>query len=217
VYVELAVTVKMAGTTLAAVAATRSFDLRERKRTRTRLMIQSEALRLFAEKGYASTTIEEIADAAAISPRTFFRYFPTKEDVVMWDQYDPVAFELFESRPADEPLAVSLRAVMRETLGGLYRHDPELLLARLRLGAAVPELRARFFAAQREGVELFASLVADKRPDVDRLQLRVIGMALVGAVTLALETWEEQDGKGDPVVLVDQALDALAEGIAALS
>jgi MftR C-terminal domain len=49
------------------------------------------------------------------------------------------------------------------------------------------------------------------------LQVRVIGVALVGAVTLALETWEEQDGKGDPVVLLDQALDALAEGIAALS
>ena len=48
----------------------RSYDLRERKRTRTRLMIQTEALRLFAEKGYARTTIEEIADAAAISPRT---------------------------------------------------------------------------------------------------------------------------------------------------
>ena len=195
------------------MAATPSFDLRERKRTRTRLMIQAEALRLFAEKGYASTTVEEIADAAAISPRTFFRYFPTKEDVVFWDQYDPVAFEMFDARPADEPLAVSLRAVIRETLGGLYRHDPERLRTRLRLAATVPELRARFLVEQRHGVELFV----EKRPDLDRLRLRVIGMALLGAVALALETWQEQGGKDDPVVLVDQALDALAEGIAPLS
>ena len=62
-------------------------------------MIQTEALRLFADKGYAQTTVEEIADAAAISPRTFFRYFPSKEDVVMWDEYDPLALDLVEARP----------------------------------------------------------------------------------------------------------------------
>src|SRR5262245_52260191 len=95
----------------------RSFDLRERKRTRTRLMIQTEALRLFAEKGYAHTTVEEIADAAAISPRTFFRYFPSKEDVVMWDEYDPLALELLEARPDEEPLVESFRAIIRESLG----------------------------------------------------------------------------------------------------
>src|SRR5262249_4943945 len=126
----------------------RSFDLRERKRTRTRLMIQTEALRLFAEKGYAETTVEEIADAAAISPRTSVRYFTSKEEVVMWDEYDPLALELLEARPDDEPLAESFLALIRETLGGLLRNDPERLLSRIRLAAAVPELRARFLDAQ---------------------------------------------------------------------
>jgi len=135
----------------------RSYDLRERKRIRTRLMIQTEALRLFNEKGYARTTVEEIADAAAISPRTFFRYFPTKEDVVMWDEYDPLALELLESRPDDEPLAESFRMVVRETLSGLYRRDPERLLQRVQL-ASVPELRARFLEEQTDGVAAMASL-----------------------------------------------------------
>src|SRR5262247_1784635 len=119
---------------------TSSYDLRERKRTRTRLMIQTEALRLFVEKGYAETTVEEIADAAAISPRTFFRYFPAKEDVVMWDEYDPLALDLLESRPNDEPLAETFRAVIRQSLGGLLRNDPERLLSRIRLTGTVPEL-----------------------------------------------------------------------------
>src|SRR4249920_2154990 len=106
----------------------RSYDLRERKRIRTRLMIQTEALRLFTEQGYAQTTVEEIADAAAISPRTFFRYFPTKEDVVLWDEYDPQVGELFAARPDDEPVAESFRTIMRETLAGLLRRDPDQLL-----------------------------------------------------------------------------------------
>jgi AcrR family transcriptional regulator len=59
------------------------------------------------------TTVEEIADAAAISPRTFFRYFPSKEDVVIWDEYDPLAPDLLASRPDDEPLAETFRALVR--------------------------------------------------------------------------------------------------------
>src|SRR4029450_12945233 len=126
----------------------RSHELRERKRTRTRLMIQAEAFRLFAEKGYAETKVEEIADAAAISPRTFFRYFPSKEDVVLWDEYDPQMAELLAARPAEEPVAESFRAIMRDTLSGLLRRDREQLLTRVRLLSSVPELRARFLETQ---------------------------------------------------------------------
>ena len=104
-------------------------------------MIQTEALRLFDEKGYADTTVEEIADAAAISPRTFFRYFPTKEDIVLWDEFDPLAMDLLESVPDGMPLAETVRAVIRETLNGLYRRDPGRLLTRIRLIFTVPELR----------------------------------------------------------------------------
>jgi AcrR family transcriptional regulator len=190
----------------------RSFDLRERKRTRTRLMIQTEALRLFGEKGYAQTTVDEIADAAAISPRTFFRYFPSKEDVVMWDEYDPLVLELVEARPDDEPLAETFRSVIRETLGGLQRHDPERLLARVRLSVTVPELRARFFEEQRHGIEVLATLFATKRnAPVDDLTLRVTGSALLAAVSVALDLWQKDDGKSDLLALLDQSTDALRE------
>jgi AcrR family transcriptional regulator len=192
----------------------RSFDLRERKRTRTRLMIQTEALRLFSEKGYAQTTVEEIADAAAISPRTFFRYFPSKEDVVIWDEYDPLVDDLLGSRPADEPLAETFRAVMRETLSGLYRRDPERLLTRVRLSATVPELRARFLDERTHGVEQLAPLLAAKREAaVDELTLRVVGSALLAAVSVALDLWQRDGGQSDLLRLLDQATDALAKGM----
>jgi len=195
----------------------RSYDLRERKRTRTRSMIQTEALRLFTEKGYAQTTVEEIADAAAISPRTFFRYFPTKEDVVMWDEYDPLALDLLESRPNDEPAAESFRMVVRETLGGLYRRDPERLLQRVQLFMSVPEVRARFLEEQTNGVAALASLFARKRgAEADELRLRVIGSSLLAAVIVAIDVWQQDGGKDDLLALLDQVTDALAAGMCEL-
>ena len=63
--------------------------LRERKKAKTRAAIQQHALRLFQVKGYTATTVEEIAEAAEVSPSTFFRYFPTKEDIILYDINGP--------------------------------------------------------------------------------------------------------------------------------
>jgi AcrR family transcriptional regulator len=195
----------------------RSVDLRERKRTRNRRMIQTEALRLFAEKGYAHTTVEEIADAAAISPRTFFRYFPTKEDVVFWDEHAPLVVDLLEPRPEDESLAATFRAVIREGLGGLYRRDPERLLSRVRLYVTVPELRVRVLVEQADAVEQLATLLAHRRgARTDDLRLRVIGSSLLAASAVALDLWQKDSGKSDLLALLDQATDALADAMSEL-
>jgi AcrR family transcriptional regulator len=189
----------------------RSYDLRERKRTRTRLAIQAEAMRLFAEKGYESTTVEDIAYAAAISPRTFFRYFPTKEDVVLWDEYDPVIEDLFAARPADESAASTARAVMVEALGGIYRRDRAELLTRVRLLTTVPELRARLLEAQSGAAE-FASMIAQQR-SVDELEIRVVVVALSAVIVAALDEWQRDDGKGDLLAIFDRMTKALAAGV----
>jgi AcrR family transcriptional regulator len=191
--------------------AERSYDLRERKRTRTRLAIQAEAIRLFAEKGYENTTIEDIAYAAAISPRTFFRYFPTKEDVVIWDEYDPVIEDLVAARPAGEPAALTARAVMVEALGGIYRRDRAELLTRVRLLTTVPELRARLLEAQ-SGAQEFALLLVHRR-GADELEVRAVIAALGAIVVAALDQWQRDDGKSDLLVIFDEMTKALAEGV----
>ena len=105
--------------------------------------------------------------------------------------------DLLELRPDDEPLAETFRAVIRESLGGLYRRDPERLLSRVRLMATVPELRSRFLDEQTHGIEQLAPELARKRgARVDELRLRVIGSALLAAVGVALDLWQRDDGKG---------------------
>jgi AcrR family transcriptional regulator len=194
--------------------AEQGYGLRERKRTRTRLMIQAEAMRLFAEKGYENTTVDEIAYAAAISPRTFFRYFPTKEDVVAWDEYDPIAPDLIDARPVDEPLAETLRVIFHQAVGGLYQRDREGLALRVRLLMTVPELRARLRDEQRNGEKFMAALLAQKRGlPADDLGVQVLASAFGSTVMVVLDEWVKRDGKSDPLALLDQALDSLAAGM----
>ncbi len=91
--------------------------LRERKRLETLHRIQEEALRLFDEQGYDATTIEQIAEAAGVSPSTFYRYFPVKEDVVVQDEYDPLIVEVFESQQEGTAPLEALRAVLAALFG----------------------------------------------------------------------------------------------------
>jgi AcrR family transcriptional regulator len=187
---------------------------RERRRIRTMREIQGEALRLFASQGYAETTIDQIAEASDISPRTFFRYFPTKEDVVVWDEYDAVLADLLAERPADEPIGETLRFVTRTAIDGLYRHDPERLLTRNRLLFSEPALRARFLEFTREGVQQIGAAFALSRGLApDDLLLRVTASALIDAVGWAVDRWQATAGKADLMALVDEAIEALVEGV----
>ena len=94
--------------------------LRERKKAKTKAAIQEHALRLFREQGYAETTVEQIAAAAEVSPSTFFRYFPAKEDTVLTDLVDREAFQLMVDAPAElTPLEALRHAVIRVDTAGL--------------------------------------------------------------------------------------------------
>src|SRR5688572_16827117 len=91
-------------------------SLRERKKVKTRRTIQEHALRLFAEQGYDATTIEQIAEVSEVSPSTFFRYFPTKEDVVITDEHDPAMAAVYLAQPAELPPIEALRRTSMEML-----------------------------------------------------------------------------------------------------
>src|ERR1700738_2447795 len=96
--------------------ANQVLGLRDRKKIQTRQAIRREAMRLIEDNGYANTTIEQIADAAEVSPSTFFRYFPSKERVLMAKVLDLVTIEALEQQPRDMPSLRAFRRALEATM-----------------------------------------------------------------------------------------------------
>ncbi len=187
--------------------------LRERKKARTRALIQEHALRLFREQGYAETTVEQIAEAAEVSPSTFFRYFPTKEDVVLYDPFDPVLIEAFRAQPAEMSPIAAIRAAMRAVLGTALGEWVAQQQERADLILSVPELRRRMLDEFVTTMEPFAEAVGERagRPgsdfEVRNLVGAVVGVGLVAWLSGAAEP------NGDYLALMDAAMAHLEAGL----
>lgn len=183
-----------------------SQDWRERKKARTRERIQREALRLFGEQGYDETTVTRIAAAAGVSHTTFFRYFPTKEDVVLADEYDPLIEAALRSRPDSEDLVERVRNAMAEGLAAVYAADRDALLARVRLLLSAPALRSRLWEQMQSTQALLErSLAGTDDPAAVPMRVRVVASACLAVLTTALTTWGDEGGTADLPELVDEA------------
>jgi AcrR family transcriptional regulator len=190
----------------------RPCGLRERKKIRTRAAIREHALRLFREQGYAETTVEQIAEAAEVSPSTFFRYFPTKEDVVLQDDFDPIAIEKFEAQPPGPHPVAALRAAMREAIAEAPAGQVEQWRALTELTMSVPELRARALDEYLQTVGMVAGLMAKRLGrDPDDLTVRMLAGAVVGIGLSVMTMWME-DPAADFIELMDAGLARLEAG-----
>ncbi|MFF2199358.1 TetR/AcrR family transcriptional regulator [Streptomyces sp. NPDC058145] len=188
--------------------------LRERKKIKTREAIRSATYALVKEQGYDATTIEQIAERAEVSPSTVFRYFPTKEDIVLTDEYDPLMVRELRSRPAGESWMDSLRYVMDKAIDAMTREDPEVLRMRAHLGVQVPAVRSRMVESMSETGRLLRGALAERAGlDPDGLEVRVYAMSLVGGMMEAYMAWAENDFEGDLRDLVRRALDVLEHGL----
>jgi AcrR family transcriptional regulator len=187
-------------------------SLRERRRIRTRQTIQAHALRLFAAKGFQATTIEDIAAAAEMAPRTFFRYFPTKEEVVFWSEYPPMLAGFVAARPDDEPALEALHHGIVDGLAAIWDQDGGRMLERLRLAFRTPALHPRMRQQQAGWAAELAEILADRlgqRPDA--LEVRAVAAAVAAAVWVAAEEWQAQDGQEELDALIDQALGSVLD------
>jgi AcrR family transcriptional regulator len=186
--------------------------LRERKKAKTRVAIQRHALRLFREQGYEATTVSQIAEAAEVSESTFFRYFPTKEQVVLWDDFDPLIVEALRTRPAGSTPIQALRTALHDVFTRLSPDDRAALRERVELMLAAPPLRATMFDQISGPMRILADVVAEhtgRRPD------DVAVRALVGAVIgvgLSAMFAAADDPDADIVSLLDTMMAQLEAG-----
>jgi AcrR family transcriptional regulator len=204
-----------------APRTTATGGLRERKKAQTHQALRDAAIGLFSVQGFDGTTVEEIAEACDVSPRTFFRYFPTKEDVLFADSEQRCASlvaVLAAQPPGVAPLA-ALHAAMRAAALD-YREERARLVARTEIVAASPSLRAYRAEHQRGWEEAILGEISRRigaRGSASAgLELRLLTSVSIGALRAALDTWLEEPGAPDLLVLVDQAFAQLAEGFAAL-
>lgn len=174
--------------------------LRERKRRQTRERIANAAKTLFLKHGFDATTIDEIAAAADVSKRTFFDYFPSKEDVIAaWqDHFGEVMAEAVLARPPDEP---PIKVVEKALIGSVLASaaDPQAL-ALGKLIRETPALRGR---EQLKYVKLEQKLAAalaarSANDEASRLRARLLAMIVVGGMRVGGERWHE-DGVPDDI------------------
>jgi AcrR family transcriptional regulator len=187
--------------------------LRERKKAKTRAAIQRHALRLFREQGYEATTVSQIAEAAEISPSTFFRYFPTKEDVALYDDLDPVFIAAFEAQPPELAPFQAMRGALIAALASLPADEMEQQLERGRLALTVPELRMRMLDQVADSVTLMAEMLAKRlgrRADDD--EILAFSGALVGAL-MGVFLAHLHDSGADLLALMDKTLAYLEAGM----
>jgi AcrR family transcriptional regulator len=192
--------------------------LRERKKARTRASIREHALRLFREQGYQHTTVEKIAEAAEVSPSTFFRYFPTKEDVVLQDDMDVRMIEALERQPPGLAPLAALRAAVRQVVSSYSPADLDQFSELTALTMSVPEIRARALDEFARTIGVMSEALAKRagRP-ADDLAVRTMAGAVIGVTMSVSHPWEEGwSGQRDIHEMfgrLDQALALLEAGL----
>ena len=201
-------------------------DWRARKKAATRQAVQDHALRLFLEKGFEATTVEEIAAAAGVSHMTFFRYFKTKEDVAASDDYDPLIGALVAARPPDEPIVEKIRHAFATGLAQIYAADRAALLTRTRLILGTPALRARLWDNQAQTQQYLVSVLSDRTgaadpaaelgeavPGEQDLALEVVVAACLSAAATAVRIWADNEDATELPDLIDRAFAALSAAV----
>ncbi|WP_245847755.1 TetR/AcrR family transcriptional regulator [Lentzea kentuckyensis] len=182
--------------------------LRERKKTETRAALSTAALRLALAKGVDNVRVDEIAEAANVSPRTYNNYFPSREHAIVAGITATRALQVVEelrARPSDEPLIDSIVAAFTEQ----YREPPSEALALIN---STPSLREAYLDSVSSMEPPIAEVIAE-RLGKDQAGAEVLAAAVSAAARIAVQRWVNVRPSGLIVMPATSVEDQLREAI----
>ncbi len=180
-----------------------------------RSRVEDASLRLFAERGFERTTVDDLAAASGVGRRTIFRYFPSKNDIVFGaldDRLDVLTRELATGGAAGLPLVDMMRRAFH-VAGGYAPAERASLAVRIQLIATVPSLRAHAALRYLAWEDTVRAAVA-ARTGQRGVYTRACAKAIIAVMWAAFETWRENGAGDDLAEMIDAALDVLASGLA---
>jgi AcrR family transcriptional regulator len=182
--------------------------LREKRKRQLRRELSQQAIKLFTQKGFEKTTIDEIVDPLAVSKRTFFRYFATKEDLVFaW--YEELTGELVRALEARPKAEAPFESVCETLLSLLHYYDenPKWALTMTRLAKATPALVGKSFEKRSIWERELAKVLAKRLPNspTKDLTARVTVAAALAAFTCGIDEWTDSRGKASVRACLDRA------------
>jgi AcrR family transcriptional regulator len=186
--------------------------LRSRKKIKTRLAIEDAALALFEEKGYEATTVEEIAESAEVSTTTFFRYFPTKAEVLLSDhgEHLPALHQAIVDRPESEDDLTAVRgAVLQEWVSAI---DPDRTARKARIVEGSDLLQEMSYQRGHRWLVTVSGALAQRRAlrEADDACLVAARVAL-GVLASAVEGWIAGSCVGDLGESVDHSFQVMSD------
>jgi AcrR family transcriptional regulator len=198
-----------------AVAARGHDGLRERKKAQTRDSLVECALLLFERQGYDATTIEDIAAAANVSPRTFFRYFDSKMELVRAPKHgEGELADLVAARPPEEGVVTAIHQVLRSVILETLVHD-DVAIRLIRVMLTTPSLRAAAVDHFHEGTAELAAVCATRMgAEPGSLAPQVVAAAVGTTLWTVVDRWVADGAAADRLVpMVDEAFEVLTSGL----
>jgi AcrR family transcriptional regulator len=192
---------------------TTGLGLRERKRLAAMRRVQQVALDLFDQHGFGEVTIEQVAAAAEVSASSIYRYFGTKEQLVLWDEYDPAILRGVVEELHDHPPLEAVRRVIGALVEQVLAREEPRIRRRLRYAVEEPSVHAASALQSFELAELLAGLVGARlERDADDLDVQLFAHALVGGLTGGLHHWYEHGFATPFTTVIDRVFASMERG-----